>query len=428
MDLKIKKSVKIITAISLTTSILVGAATIGIAVYAVFAVRHIFGPLVIPNELYNQLGVLQDGLLRIVFAFLIFGLVASYYITKILINPLLELVKGTKELSEGKFEHRLKNTNYVEINELVKTYNHMAQNLQILYTDLENKVKERTKELENANVELKNTQAMMVHSEKMRSLGQLVAGITHEINNPINFIYGNMAHLKNYSNALLEIISLYESSESNLSEEKKQELKELKEKIELNFIKEDLPMLIESCYEGTQRTKDIIMDLKNFSRLDEMVISKIDLKKEIDTTLNILNNKIKNRINVVKEYDADIPQIEGYGGQLNQIFMNILDNACYAIKEKGIIYIRIQKTEKDVIIEFEDTGCGIPQEQLGKIFDPFFTTKPVGEGTGLGMSIGYKVIQNHNGSIAVTSKEGIGTTFRIQLPVNMESKIGIKNG
>lgn len=420
MDFKNQKSVKIITAISLTTTLLVGAATIGIAVFAMFSVRHIFGPLVIPNELYSQLSVLQDGLLRIVFAFLIFGLVASYYITKILINPLIELVKGTQELSKGKFEHRLKTSKYVEINELVKTYNQMAQNLQILYTDLETKVMERTKELENANIELKNTQSMMVHSEKMRSLGQLVAGITHEINNPINFIYGNLSHLKNYSNALFELIGVYESFENDLTEDEKQELKSLKEKIELSFIKEDLPMLIESCYEGTKRTKDIIIDLKNFSRLDEMVISRIDLVKEIDTTLNILNNKIKNRINVIKEYEENIPLIEGYGGQLNQIFMNILDNASYAIKDRGTIYIRIHKTENDVTIEFEDTGCGIPQDQLGKIFDPFFTTKPVGEGTGLGMSIGYKVIQDHNGTITVSSEEGVGTTFRIQLPVKME--------
>lgn len=420
MTLKIEKSIKIGTAIALTTSIMVTAATLGIAIYALFFVTKIFGPSLAQNHLYMELAIFQDSLRRLVLAFLIFGLISSYYMTKVIITPLLELVKGSKKLSEGNFEYRFKPTNYLEVNKLMETYNQMAVSLQTLYTELENKVKERTKELEDANNELKSAQAMMVHSEKMRSLGQLVAGITHEINNPVNFIHGNMIHLKNYSNALLDIINLYETYEIDLSEEKRQELKKLKEKIELDFIKEDLPMLIKSCNDGTERTKNIILDLKNFSRLDEMVINQINLPKEIDTTLNILHTKIKGKIEIVKEYEEDIPVVEGYGGQLNQVFMNILDNACYAIKDTGTIYIRLCKNEKDVIIEFEDTGCGMNKEQLGKIFDPFYTTKPVGVGTGLGMSISYKVMQRHNGTISVESTEGKGTKFRIQIPVKMK--------
>lgn len=418
--LKIEKSAKIGTAIALTTSILVTAATLGVAIYALFFVHKIFSSMVIQDDIYAQLVTFQDSLRRLVLSFLTFGLIASYYMTKIIINPLMELVKGTKQLSEGNFDFRFKETRYYEVNELIKTYNQMAQNLQILYLQLENKVKERTTELENANNELKNTQAMMVHSEKMRSLGQLVAGITHEINNPINFIYGNMIHLKNYSNALIELIGLYESYEVDLDESKKQELLKFKTKIELDFIKEDLPMLIKSCHEGTERTKNIILDLKNFSRLDEMVVNNIDLVKEIDTTLNILQNKIKGRIEIIKDYEEDIPLVEGFGGQLNQVFMNILDNACYAVREKGSISIKIQKTEKDVIIEFRDSGCGMKKEQLEKIFEPFYTTKPVGEGTGLGMSISYKVIQNHNGSIVAESVEGQGTSFKVRLPIKMK--------
>lgn len=417
MKLKIEKSIKISTAIGLTTSILVTTATLGIAIYSLFFVNQ---TLLNQIDVNQQLILFQDSLQRLVLGFLAVGLIASYYLTKIIINPLLELVKGTKALSEGNFEHRFKNTHYLEVNQLVDTYNQMAENLQTLYTELDNKVKERTKELENANDELKSAQSMMVHSEKMRSLGQLVAGITHEINNPINFIHGNMIHLKNYSNALIEIIQLYESFETNLSEDQQTQLKNLKELLELDFIKEDLPMLINSCHEGTERTKNIILDLKNFSRLDEMVINDINLPKEIDTTLNILYNKIKDKIEIVKEYAEDLPTVEGYGGQLNQVFMNILDNSCYAIKEKGTIYIRLQKNEKDVIIEFEDTGSGMNKEQQKKIFEPFFTTKPVGSGTGLGMSISYKVIQQHNGTISVESTEDKGTKFRIQLPIKME--------
>jgi len=419
-----KRPMKIGTAIALTISIMVTAATLGIAVYALFFVNNMFSPVVLQNEISQQLYVFQDSLQRLVLAFLIFGLISAYYMTKVILNPLLDLVRGSKELSEGNFEYRFKQTNYSEINKLTDTYNQMAESLQNLYTELENKVKERTIELENMNTELKNTQVMMIHSEKMRSLGQLVAGITHEINNPINFIHGNMVHLKNYSTALIDIINLYESYEEELADEKRQELKKMKAKIELDFIREDLPLLIKSCHEGTERTKNIINDLKNFSRLDEMVVNNVDLPKEIDTTLNILHNKIKGKIEVVKDYAPNLPTIEGYGGQLNQVFMNILDNACYAIQENGTIYIRLQKEGKDVIIEFEDTGCGMQKEQLEKIFEPFYTTKPVGSGTGLGMSISYKVIQQHHGLIFVDSVAGKGTKFRIQLPIKM--KIAVK--
>lgn len=418
-----KKSIRIDIVIALTISVLVVAATLGIAVYAFYFVHSLVSTMALQDDLYNQLVVFQKNLLLLVIDFLIFGLIFAYYITKVITTPLVELVNGTKALADGNLKYRFKKSgHYLEVNELMNVYNLMAENLEVLYKDLENKVQARTVELEAANEELKSTQAMVVHSEKMRSLGQLVAGITHEINNPINFIYGNLIHLKNYSNALIDIIDLYESYEGELSEEKRKKLKDIKEKVELSFIKEDLPMLLNSCFEGTERTKNIIIDLKNFSRFDEMVINNINLVKEIDTTLNILHNKIKNKVDIVKEYEEDIPLIEGYGGQLNQVFMNILDNACYAIENQGTIYIRLQKTENSVIIEFEDTGCGIPQEQLSKIFEPFYTTKPVGEGTGLGMSISYKVIQRHNGTINVTSEQGKGTIFRIELPLKLTQK------
>lgn len=419
LGIKTFGKMKIGTAIALTTSTVIMVSTLGIALYAMYYVNKIFAPLAIQYDLTSDFLAFKNSLQMIVLAFLLFGMIASYFLTKIIIIPLMELVKGSKELSEGNFEYRFKSTGYQEIIKLKDTYNRMAQSLQTLYTDLENKVKERTKELEDANNELKNTQSMMVHSEKMRSLGELVAGITHEINNPVNFIHGNLVHLQNYSKALLELINLYESFETGLDDEKKGELKKLKEKIELDFLKEDLPMLIKSCQEGTERTKNIILDLKNFSRLDEMVVNTIDLPKEIDTTLNILTTKMKGKAEIIKEYDADLPMIEGYGGQLNQVFMNILDNACYAVGEKGKIFIRLKKKQNDVIIEFEDTGCGMNQEQVEKIFDPFFTTKPVGSGTGLGMSISYKVIQKHNGTITVESEEGKGTVFKIQIPVKM---------
>lgn len=428
MRFKFDKSIKIVTAIGFSTSILIAVSTLGVAFYSLFFVNNVFNEFVIQDHLYPQLLTFQHGLCRWVFSSLLVGLLASYYLTKIIINPLMEFVKGTNHLSQGDFGYRFDESRYEELNELILTYNKMAQNLQVLYQELENKVNERTNALENANKEIRDTQAVVIHSEKMRSLGQLVAGITHEINNPINFIYGNMVHLKNYTTALFDIISAYEEIEKDLTLEKQNEIKLLKAKLELDFIKEDLPMLIKSCYEGTERTKNIILDLKNFSRLDEFVINDINLAKEIDTTLNILHNKMKNKIQVVKEYDENIPLVEGYGGQLNQVFMNILDNACYSIKETGTVYIRLQKKGNSVIIEFEDTGCGMKKEHIERIFDPFYTTKPVGEGSGLGMSIGYKVIQNHNGTIDVDSVEGKGTKFTIQLPITMKKNIEMANG
>lgn len=412
-----KTKLKISTAISLTTSIMVTTGTLGIAVYALSFVNRL---MTFQGDIYTQLGNFEASLRLLVVDFLIFGLISSYFLTKMIVKPLTELINGSNELAAGNLKYRFKPTEYQEINELISTYNKMAESLQDMYSELDEKVKERTKELEAANNELKSTQSMMVHSEKMRSLGELVAGITHEINNPINFIHGNMVHFKNYASALFELIELYESFENNISDEQKQEVNQFKEKIELSFIKEDLPLLIQSCKDGTERTKNIILDLKNFSRLEEMVITKIDLAKEIDTTLNILRSKIGNKVEIVKEYGDNIPQIEGFGGQLNQVFMNILDNSVYALKDGGVIVIRLQKNENDVIIEIEDNGCGMTKEQSSKIFDPFFTTKPVGEGTGLGMSISYKVVQQHNGSISVDSIEGQGTKFKICLPIEMK--------
>lgn len=413
---------KISTCLALTMSVLVAAATLGVAVYAMFFINEMSSNMLHDGAFYYKLLVFKDSLQRIVFAFLTFGLIASYYMTKIIIGPIEELLKGTQEFSKGNLSYRFKSSKYSEINELVKTYNQMAENLESLYTELENKVRARTAELEISNKELKSAQAMMVHSEKMRSLGQLVAGITHEINNPINFIHGNLVHLKNYSHALLELISCYEGLEGEINEEKRAEIQKVKTRIELEFLKEDLPALLKSCQEGTARTKDIILDLKNFSRLEEMVVNDIDLKKEIDTTLNILHNKIKGKLEIIKEYDEGVPHIEGFGGQLNQVFMNILDNACYATVKDDKIFIRLKKSEDSVIIQFEDTGSGMEQEQLSKIFEPFYTTKPVGEGTGLGMSISYKVIQNHNGDISVESEKGKGTIFSIKLPIKMKKK------
>ena len=359
-----------------------------------------------------------DSLKLFVILFLMAGVIISAFMSKMINKPLMDLVSGVQEFGKGNFGYKLKESGFEEIDKLVNAYNHMSAQLLDLYESLEKKVEERTKELEQANQKLKETQTMMVHSEKMRSLGELVAGIAHEINNPINFIYGNIMILDNYQKDLLALIDKYALQESSMNPDAVREISDFKQTIDLDFLKDDIADLIRSCLEGVERTKNIILDLKNFSRMDEMVFSECNIPKEIDTTLNILNNKIKNRIVVHKDYEENLPKIEAYGGQINQVFMNILDNAQGAIKGTGDIFISAKKEGENIKIEFRDTGCGIKKENLNKIFEPFFTTKPVGQGTGLGMSIAYRVIEAHNGKISVESEQGVGTKITILLPVN----------
>ncbi len=356
--------------------------------------------------------------------FLVITIWVGHLLSNNITKPLEKIENSFSKLANGDMSVRLDFTAFRELNNLILSYNMMVSTLQRLYSTLEQKVQMRTIALENANKELKNTQAIMVHSEKMKSLGELVAGIMHEINNPINFIYGNLSHLDNYSKDLMNIIEKYDEYVSSLTDDEKEQINNLKEKIDYDFIKSDLPDLIKSCKEGADRAKNIIRDLKSFSRMEEAAITDVDLVSAIDTTLNILHNKIKHKATVHKEYIDIIPKIEGYGGQLNQVFMNILDNAVGAIKEQGDIWIRIKHSSdmKSIIIEFEDNGIGMNEDVAAKIFDPFFTTKPVGQGTGLGMSITHKIIKSHNGDIQVSSKPNVGTKFTITLPIKQQKQ------
>ena len=273
--------------------------------------------------------------------------------------------------------------------------------------------------LKQLNAKLSDAQDKLMQSEKMASIGQLAAGVAHEINNPIGFIFSNFGTLERYLADLFEMLAAYEEAESALAGNPvAARLKELREKIELDYLKEDIPTLMAESKDGITRVRNIVQNLKDFSRVDtsqKWVLA--DLHHGIDSTLNIVNNEIKYKADVVKEY-GQLPDIECLPSELNQVFMNLLVNAAHAIRaDRGTITIRTGANDTQVWVEVQDTGEGIAKENLGRIFDPFFTTKPVGKGTGLGLSLSYGIVKKHLGSIDVTSEPGEGTCFRVTLPI-----------
>jgi signal transduction histidine kinase len=275
-------------------------------------------------------------------------------------------------------------------------------------------------ELQKTLEDLKQAQTQLVQSEKMASLGQLVAGIAHEINNPVNFISAGVDSLATNLEEIRQVIEIYHKvNESNVAEKLK-EIEDLKQKVEYKEAIREINKLIESIKNGTIRTTEIVKGLRTFSRLDEDILKTADIHEGIDSTLILLRNKYKNRIEIVKNYGV-LPQVECYPGQLNQVFMNILSNAVDAISEKGKITICTSIEGNYVHISIKDSGHGIPESLKDKIFDPFFTTKGVGKGTGLGLSISQGIIEKHNGSIEVKSKPGEGTEFIIVIPVEQDN-------
>ena len=265
---------------------------------------------------------------------------------------------------------------------------------------------------------LQEAQSHLMQSEKMASIGQLAAGVAHEINNPIGFVYSNLGALEKYVLNLFGMLDAYEQAESEIASSGiREQLQEARKKLDIAFLKDDLHALMNESKEGITRVKNIVQNLKDFSHVDasdEWHYS--DLHAGLNSTLNIVNNEIKYKAEVVKEY-GDIPQVECLPSQLNQVFMNLLVNASHAIDERGTITIRTGRKDDEVWVEVVDTGKGIPAENLKKIFDPFFTTKPIGKGTGLGLSLSYGIIQKHHGRIEVQSEVGKGTAFRVWLPL-----------
>ena len=287
---------------------------------------------------------------------------------------------------------------------------------------------EKTLALQKTLGNLQDTRSQLMQSEKMASIGQLAAGVAHEINNPVGFVKSNLGALNEYCKDLIRLLDRYQELETALENEKGLDekssvcsllatLSRLKAEIDLDFILDDYQKIVVESLEGTERITKIIADLKDFVHLDKSEMEETDLNKGIESTLNIVWNELKYKADVTKDL-GDMPLVMCHPQRLNQVFMNIMINAAQAIEKKGEIRITTRARDDNVEIKISDTGKGIAPDVLPKIFDPFFTTKAVGKGTGLGLNVSYNIIQKHKGSIRVESEVGKGTTFIIRLQVN----------
>jgi two-component system NtrC family sensor kinase len=276
--------------------------------------------------------------------------------------------------------------------------------------------------------DIKRVHTQLLHSEKMASVGQLAAGVAHEINNPTGFVSSNLKTLSDYHNDMGRLVNEYRTMFADLKTamtaiepipsiaDQLDRISKLETEIDIDFILNDVLQLIQESREGTERIKKIVLDLKDFAHPGEDSVQAVDINKGIESTLNVVWNEIKYKATVNKAY-GDLPVVEGYPQQLNQVFMNLLVNAAQAIENKGEINIETRAYDHHVEIRISDTGCGIPQKNLSRVFDPFFTTKEVGKGTGLGLNVAYNIIKKHRGTIDVKSEVGKGSTFIIRIPV-----------
>ncbi|WAL62069.1 sensor histidine kinase [Thermocoleostomius sinensis] len=393
---------------------------------------------------YNQLSALQyqawkDALQRSIEFILFLGLCCIgiwYFFDKVLTLRARRLVEASNRFSEGDLSVRARLSGSDELAKISAAFDRMAgliqrntealQSSQISLGEAHAASLRQAEQLSQTLKELQTTQTQLIQTEKMSSLGQLVAGIAHEINNPVNFIHGNLFPISEYIQNLLALVSLYQQEFTQSSPA----IDQFIETIDLDFIAEDLPKTLISMRSGTERIRQIVLTLRNFSRLDESDIKAVDIHEGIDSTLVILQHRFKPRhdkaeIEVIKHY-GKLPKVECFVGQINQVFMNILNNSIDALEEhewtkdeapKIQICTRL-KDSNWIAIHISDNGPGIPEEIQQRLFDPFFTTKPIGKGTGLGMSISYQiVVDKHHGSLQCFSTPNQGAEFVIEIPV-----------
>jgi signal transduction histidine kinase len=381
---------------------------------------------------------------RITTTLLILTLLLSAFLaialSRVIAIPVRHLSKAAKSVAEGDLDVQLNIVSRDEIGRLSQSFNQMTaslreareklqeqqRELQAKNQELEEKsqsltlqnaeIEQKNRDLENALAKLKRTQLQLVQSEKMASLGQLTAGVAHEINNPVNFVASNVNPLRRDIADLLTILAKYEDiAAAPHLHEKFHAVDELKKKLEFSYLQQEIENLLNGIQEGARRTTEIVRGLRNFTRLGEDERKRADINKGIESTLLMLQHQLKNRVEVIKDF-GNMPEIMCYPGKLNQVFMNILANASQAIVGQGKIFIKTAFDGEIVTIHIKDTGKGMTEEVKRHIFEPFYTTKGIGEGTGLGLSITYGIIEDHDGNIEVYSEPGKGSEFVITLP------------
>lgn len=328
--------------------------------------------------------------------------------------PIEVLRDATERVAARDFDVRVAIETDDEFSTLGAAFNDMTAQIGDLTHNLEGKVEQRTRELTDALRELRETQGQLVHQEKMASLGQFVAGIAHELNNPLSFVEGNLHFLREYVENLSGAIEAWEAGSQG-----PERVAAIREKFDLDHVRGDLEPVLEGCGEGLRRSIRLVKDLRTFSRVDDSDVLPVDLNEALDSTLNLLSSRLLG-VQVEREYAA-LPPVECLAGQLNQVFVNLLANAADAVDGEGKIRVATACVGADrVAVEVEDDGCGIDPETLERIFDPFYTTKPVGQGTGLGLSISYGVVERHGGRLEARSTVGTGTCMRVELPLRAQ--------
>ena len=363
---------------------------------------------------------LKAMILQSLVIFLTLAILLFVIFRRMITDPIHQLAKQTEYLKEGNLEHSIQLNSSGELNKLAAVLNEMRINLKLSQDEitaqnrlLDLRVAERTQELKATNEELIATHSQLLQSEKMAAIGQLSAGVAHEINNPIGFVTSNIDMLGQWGDSLLELIDLYHC---HMPETNKL-ISHKKEEIDYDYIKEEFPLLMADTLDGLTRVSTIVADLKNFAHIDDNTWRKADLIKGLHSTLNIVKNEIKYKAQI--EFNLQpIPQVICIASQINQVFLNIIVNASQAIEKEGLISFSNKICDNQVCISISDNGRGIAETDLDRIFEPFYTTKAVGEGTGLGLSLSYSIIKSHQGRIEVSSKIDKGTTFNIWLPIN----------
>jgi signal transduction histidine kinase len=355
-------------------------------------------------------GVIAVGLTLML---IVVGGVLSYYLTRSFERPISTLMSTARKIASGDLDHKLTLNRKDELGDMAEVLNQMVMNLKHLNDNLSKQV-QWLRETKN---QLAQAQGHLVKQEKMAALGQLVAGVAHELNNPISFVYSNTILLRDSYTELHKLLKFYDRAEG-IPQDIASQAEKIRTDIDYDYLVEDISQALEDCHEGARRVRDIVLNLKTFSRLEDTESQLADITDGIESTIKILGHLFRpDRVVLHRDY-AELPKIECYGGQLSQVWMNLLANAAQAMNNKGDLWITTGIDGDSVVVKIRDNGPGIPEEVLSKIFDPFFTTKPVGEGTGLGLSIVHGIIERHTGNIHVDSRVGEGTTFTVELPMN----------